>query len=167
MHTAGESSKATVTCTEFVNQKRRSHALQQLTQQPESNTLSRKRAPSRLKVPAETPSKEPVVPKRSRPADPVQDPDPAESSVARPTGSAGAALLLVAAAVQDVDESTDEMGTPETHDDAGRAMTTGAETAAPAESQKKRRRRPKGRGAQMRKNETSSTKYAPKQPRFE
>ena len=116
VHTAGESSKATVTCTEFVNQKRRSHALQQLTQQPESNTLSRKRAPSRLKVPAETPSNEPVVPKRPRPADPVQDPDPAESSVARPTGSAGAALLLVAAAVQDVDESTDEMGTPETRE---------------------------------------------------
>ena len=116
VHTAGESSKATVTCTELVNQKRRSHALQQLTQQPESNTSSRKRAPSRLKVPAETPSNEPVVPKRSRPADPVQDPDPAESSVARPTGSAGAALLLVAAAVQDVDESTDEMGTPETRE---------------------------------------------------
>ena len=38
VHTAGESSKATVTCTEFVNQKRRSLTLQQLTQQPESGT---------------------------------------------------------------------------------------------------------------------------------
>ena len=92
--------------------------------------------------------------------------DRESNTVARPTGRAGAALLLAAAVVQDVDESTDEMGTPETHDDAGRAMTTGAETAAPAESQKKRRRRPKGRGAQMRKNETSSTKYA-QRPRFE
>jgi hypothetical protein len=44
-HTAGESSKATVTCTEFVSQNRRSLALQQLTQQPESSTSSRKRAP--------------------------------------------------------------------------------------------------------------------------
>ena len=43
VHTARESAKATVTCTEFVNQKRCSLTLQQLTQQPESNTLSRKR----------------------------------------------------------------------------------------------------------------------------
>ena len=55
VHTAGESSKATVTCTEFVNQKRRSLTLQQLTQQPESGTLSRKRAPHRSKDPVETP----------------------------------------------------------------------------------------------------------------
>ena len=79
-----------------------------------------------------TPRNDPIELKRSRPADPEQDPDPAESSVARPTGSAGAALLLVAAVVQDVDESTDEMVAPETHDDAGNEMTTGAETAAPA-----------------------------------
>ena len=72
VHTAGESSKATVTCTEFVNQKRRSLTLQQLTQQPESSTLSRKRAPHRSKDPAETPRNDPIVLKRSRPADPVQ-----------------------------------------------------------------------------------------------
>ena len=37
--------------------------------------------------------------------------------------SCAAALLLVAAAAQDIDEPTDEMGTPETHDDAGSEMT--------------------------------------------
>ena len=37
-HTAGKSSKATVKCTEFVSQKRRSLVLQQLTQQPENST---------------------------------------------------------------------------------------------------------------------------------
>ena len=88
VHTAGESSKATVTCTEFVNQKRRSLTLQQLTQQPESGTLSRKRAPHRSKDPVETPRNDPIEPKRSRPADNERDPDPAESNVARPTGSA-------------------------------------------------------------------------------
>ena len=113
MHTAGESSKATVTCTEFVNQKRRSLTLQQLTQQPESGTLSRKRAPHRSKDPVEIPRNDPIVLKRSRPADPEQDLDLAESSVARPTGSAGAALLLAAAAVQDVAESADAVVAPD------------------------------------------------------
>ena len=113
VHTAGESSKATVTCTEFVNQKRRSLTLQQLTQHPESGTLSRKRAPNRPKDPAETPRTDPIVLKHSRPADPVQDPDPAESNVARPTGSAGAELLLAAAAVQDVGESADAVVAPD------------------------------------------------------
>ena len=113
VHTAGESSKATVTCTEFVNQKRRSLALQQLTQQPESGTLSRKRAPHRSKDPVGTPRNDPIELKRSRPADNERDPDPAESNVARPTGSAGAALLLAAAAVQDVDESTDAVVAPD------------------------------------------------------
>ena len=66
--------------------------------------MSRKRAPHRLKDPAETPRTDPIVLKRSRPADNVRDPDPAESNVARPTGNAGAELLLAAAAaVQDVD----------------------------------------------------------------
>jgi hypothetical protein len=122
-HTAGESSKATVTCTEFVSQKRRSIVLQQLTQQPESSTSSRKRAPHRSKDPAETPRNDPIVPKRSRPANSEQDPDLEESNVARPTERAGTALLLAAAAARDVDEPTDEMGTPETDDDAGSEMT--------------------------------------------
>ena len=43
----------------------------------------------------------------------VRDPDPAESNVARPTGSAGAALLLAVAAVQDVDESADAVVAPD------------------------------------------------------
>ena len=75
--------------------------------------MSRKRAPHRLKDPAETPRTDPIVLKHSRPADPVQDPDPAESNVARPTGSAGAALLLAVAAVQDVDESADAVVAPD------------------------------------------------------
>jgi hypothetical protein len=52
------------------------------TQQPESSTSSRKRAPHRPKDLAEPPRNDPIVPKRSRPADNVRDPDPAESSVA-------------------------------------------------------------------------------------
>ena len=97
----------------FVNQKRRSLTPQHLTQQPENSTLSRKRAPHRSEDPAETPRNDPIELKRSRPADNERDPDPAESTVARPTGSAGAALLLATAAVQDVDESTDDMVAPE------------------------------------------------------
>ena len=162
VHTAGESSKATVTCTEFVNQKRRSHALQQLTQQPESNTLSRKRAPSRLKVPAETPSNEPVVPKRSRPADPVQDPDPAESSVARPKGSAGAELLLAAAATGQT--ASEMMGEEETLDesDVGRIGNLSTTTEAP---RKKRPNRRPSKNSRQKQHETTSKKHAGKRPR--
>ena len=140
VHTAGESSKATVTCTEFVNQKRRSLTLQQLTQQPESGTLSRKRAPHRSKDPDETPRNDPIALKCSRPADPVQDPDPAENSVARPTGSAGAELLLTAAAAaRDVEESTDEgvaLATP------GEA-TVLARTDQPENARQKKKRKQK------------------------
>ena len=123
-----------VTCTEFVNQKRRSLTLQQLTQQPESGTLSRKRAPHRSKDPVETPRNDPIELKRSRPADPEQDPDPAESSVARPTGSAGATLLLVAAAVQDVDESADAVVAPDDGAAPGQQHT--------GNHRKRRRRKP-------------------------
>ena len=139
VHTAGESSKATVTCTEFVNQKRRSLTLQQLTQQPESGTLSRKRAPHRSKDPVETPRNDPIEPKRSRPADNERDPDPAESNVARPTGSAGAALLLATAAVQDVDESTDDMVTPEGPGEA--TVIAGIDQPEKAEQKKKRKQK--------------------------
>ena len=138
-HTAGDSSKATVTCTEFVNQKRRSLTLQQLTQQPESGTLSRKRAPHRSKDPDETPRNDPIEPKRSRPADPVQDPDPAESSVARPKGSAGAALLLAAAVVQDAEESTDGMVAPEGPGEA--TVIAGIDQPEKAEQKKKRKQK--------------------------
>ena len=134
VHTAGESSKATVTCTEFVNQKRRSLTLQQLTQQPESGTLFRKRAPHRSKDPAETPRTDPIVLKRSRPADNVRDPDPAESNVARPTGNAGAELLLAAAAVQDVDESADAVVAPDDGAAPGQQHT--------GNHRKRRRRKP-------------------------
>ena len=162
VHTAGESSNATVTCIEFVNQKRRSHALQQLTQQPESNTLSRKRAPSRLQVPAETPSNEPVVPKRSRPADPVQDPDPAESSVARPKGSAGAELLLAAAATGQT--ASEMMGEEETLDesDVGRSRNLSTTTEAP---RKKRPNRRPSKNSRQKQHETTSKKHAGKRPR--
>ena len=122
--------------------------------------MSRKRAPHRSKDPVETPRNDPIVLKRSRPADPEQDPDPAESSVARPTGSAGATLLLVAAAVQDVEESTNDVVAPETHDDAGSETPTGAGTVAPAESRKKRRNRPRGRGSAKKNRALTSNKYA-------
>ena len=50
-----------------------------------------------------------------------------------------------------------------THDDAGRAMTTGAETAALAESRKKKRRsRPRGRGSAKKYRALTSNKYADK-----
>ena len=161
-HTAGESSKATVTCTEFVNQKRRSLTLQQLTQQPESSTLSRKRAPHRSKDPAETPRTDPIVLKHSRPADPVQDPDPAESNVARPTGSAGAELLLAAAAVQDVDESADEGVALETPGEA----TVLARTDQPENArQKKKRKQKRGASHRAKRNATSSQKHLHKPPK--
>ena len=162
MHTAGESSKATVTCTEFVNQKRRSLTLQQLTQQPESSTLSRKRAPHRSKDPAETPRTDPIVLKRSRPADPVQDPDPAESSVARPKGSAGAALLLAAAVVQDVDESTDDMVAPEGPGEA--TVIEGTDQPDKAE-QKKKRKRKQGEAHKEKRRSKTSAKYRHKGPK--
>ena len=163
VHTAGESSKATVTCTEFVNQKRRSLTLQHLTQQPENSTLSRKRAPHRSKDPVETPRNDPIEPKRSRPADNERDPDPAESNVARPTGSAGAELLLAAAAaVQDVDESTDDMVTPEGPGEA--TVIAGIDQPEKAEQKKKRKQKRSEFYKEKRRSKTSA-KYRHKGPK--
>ena len=162
VHTAGESSKATVTCTEFVNQKRRSLTLQQLTQQPESGTLSRKRAPHRSKDPVETPRNDPIEFKRSRPADNERDPDPAESNVARPTGSAGAALLLAAAATGQT--ASEMMGEEETLDesDVGRIGNLSTTTEAP---RKKRPNRRPSKNSRQKQHETTSKKHAGKRPR--
>ena len=162
VHTAGESSKATVTCTEFVNQKRRSLTLQQLTQQPESGTLSRKRAPHRSKDPVETPRNDPIELKRSRPADNERDPDPEESSVARPTGSAGAALLLAAAVVQDVDESTNDVAAPEAPGEA--TVIAGIDQPEQAE-QKKKRKQKRGEAHKEKRRSKTSAKYRHKGPK--
>ena len=66
--------------------------------------------------------------------DNVRDPDPAASNVARPTGNAGAELLLAAAAVQDVDESADAVVAPDDGAAPGQQHT--------GNHRKRRRRKP-------------------------
>ena len=125
--------------------------------------MSRKRAPHRSKDPDETPRNDPIALKCSRPADPVQDPDPAENSVARPTGSAGAELLLTAAAAaRDVEESTDEgvaLATP------GEA-TVLARTDQPENArQKKKRKQKRGEAHKEKRRSKTSAKYRHKGPK--
>ena len=124
--------------------------------------MSRKRAPHRSKDPAETPRTDPIVLKRSRPADPVQDPDPAESSVARPKGSAGAELLLAAAATGQT--ASEMMGEEETLDesDVGRIGNLSTTTEAP---RKKRPNRRPSKNSRQKQHETTSKKHAGKRPR--
>ena len=113
--------------------------------------------------PDETPRNDPIALKCSRPTDPVQDPDPTENSVARPTGRAGAELLLTAAAAaRDVEESTDEgvaLATP------GEA-TVLARTDQPENArQKKKRKQKRGASHRAKRNATSSQKHLHKPPK--
>merc|ERR1711998_500307 len=113
----------------------------------------------RSKDPAETPRNDPIALKCSRPADPVQDPDPAESSVARPKGSAGAALLLAAAVVQDVDESTNDMVTPEGPGEA--TVIAGIDQPEKAEQKKKRKQKRSEFYKEKRRSKTSAPSPPP------
>ena len=124
--------------------------------------MSRKRAPHRSKDPDETPRNDPIALKCSRPADPVQDPDPAESNVARPKGSAGAALLLAAAVVQDAEESTDGMVAPEGPGEA--TVIEGTDQPDKAE-QKKKRKRKRGEAHKEKRRSKTSAKYRHKGPK--